>query len=145
MASVSLLVSVQTHLLDTVPQIAVASHLKRDESYVLSARSPVCDAVAIQANHEQPATSEDCCIVSRLRDLPLSYVEIMPAGDFHAVNLGKEKSEAACEWRLFAEFLEKGVIRRARVHAAIVPRDRDLEIAAACCQAIDQLELPLTT
>jgi hypothetical protein len=49
------------------------------------------------------------------------------------------------EWRLFSEFLEKGVIRRARVHAAILPRQNDLEIAAACCAAIDRLELPLTT
>ena len=51
----------------------------------------------------------------------------------------------AFEWRLFAEFLEKGVIRRARVHGAIVPRKNDIEIAAACCRAIDGLELPLTT
>jgi hypothetical protein len=51
----------------------------------------------------------------------------------------------AFEWRLFAEFLEKGVIRRARIHGAIVPRDNDVEIAAACCKAIDGLELPLTT
>jgi hypothetical protein len=80
-----------------------------------------------------------------LSHVPLSYVEIMPAGDFHALRLRNEGNGAAFEWRLFDEFLEKGVIRRARVHAAIVPRESDIEIATACCNAIDGLELPLTT
>src|SRR5262249_47890381 len=90
-------------------------------------------------------TNEDCCVVMRLADQPLSYIEIMPAGDFHAVRPSRDKDNVTFEWRLFAEFLEKGVIRRARVHCAIVPRDKDVGIAAACCRAIDRLELPLTT
>ena len=36
LASASLLVSVQTHLLDTVPQIAVASQLPCDETLLVS-------------------------------------------------------------------------------------------------------------
>ena len=139
--SVSLLVSVQTHLLDTVPQIAVASRMKCEESLYISGRRAPSPAATI----ESLSTEDDCCVVSRMKDLPLSYIEIMPAGDFHAVKPPAEKGDALCEWRLFAEFLEKGVIRRARIHAAIVPRERDLEIAAACCEAIDRLELPLTT
>ncbi len=141
MGSMSLLVSVQTYLLDTVPQIAVASRMKCDESLFISGRG----APSRLATIESLSTEDDCCVVSRMHGLPLSYIEIMPAGDFHAVKLPPEKGDTLCEWRLFAEFLEKGVIRRARIHAAIVPRDRDLEIAAACCQAIDELELPLTT
>jgi hypothetical protein len=146
LASASLLVSVQTHLLDTIPQIVVMSQLPCDETLLVSVSgSSQPNAMRTDALQTIPSASEDCCVVSRLRDVPLSYVEIMPAGDFHAVSLLAEANEKAFEWRLFAEFLEKGVIRRARVHAAIVPRDSDIEIAAACCAAIDGLELPLTT
>ena len=146
LASASLLVSVQTHLLDTVPQIAVASHVPCKEALLVSASGGAkTRALQIHSSQTIPSTNEDCCVVLRLEHVPLSYVEIMQAGDFHAVALRPEGSGAAFEWRLFAEFLEKGVIRRARVHAAMVPRDNDVEIAAACCNAIDGLELPLTT
>jgi hypothetical protein len=146
LASIMLLVSVQTHLLDTVPQIGVASLLPNDESLLVSVGGGAQPSAAwIDPLQTIPSTNEDCCVVSRLRDVPLSYVEIMPAGDFHAISLRADGKGTAFEWRLFAEFLEKGVIRRARVHAAIVPRENDIEIAAACCEAIDSLELPLTT
>jgi hypothetical protein len=145
LASASLLVSVQTHLLDTVPQIAVSSLVPNDEVLFVTTGGAQPSTTRIDSSQTIPATSDDCCVVSRLRGVPLSYVEIMPAGDFHAINLRAEEAGMSLEWRLFAEFLEKGVIRRARVHAAIVPRENDVEIAAACCQAIDGLELPLTT
>jgi hypothetical protein len=146
LASTSLLVSVQTHLLDTIPQIAVASQVASDETlHVTVNRGAQPSAVRIDKSQTIPSTNEDCCAVCRFKDLPFSYVEIMPAGDFHAIMPRTEGNGAAIEWRLFAEFLEKGVIRRARVHTAIVPRENDIEIAAACCAAIDGLELPLTT
>jgi len=100
--------------------------------------------VRIDASHTLARTNEDCCVVMRSSEAPLSYIEIMAATDFHAIGLRADGPTAALEWRLFAEFLEKGVIRRARVHSAIVPRERDIEIAAACCKAIDGLDLPLT-
>jgi hypothetical protein len=146
LASVSLLVSVQTHLLDTVPQIGVESRLPCDETLLVSMSGGARPkATSIDPSQTIRPTNEDCCIVSRVKGLPLSYVEIMPAVDFHAVRLRPEGNGVAIEWRLFAEFLEKGVIRRARVHSAFLPRENDIEIAAACCNAIDGLELPLTT
>jgi hypothetical protein len=146
LASVSLLVSVQTHLLDTVPQIAVASQAPCEEVLFLSmSDGGRSRAVPIDSLSVIPPTNEDCCVLSRLRDVPLSYIEIMPAGDFQAISPSGARNGEAVEWRLFAEFLEKGVIRRARVHTAFVPRENDIEIAAACCEAIDELELPLTT
>jgi hypothetical protein len=146
LASVSLLVSVQTHLLDTCPQIGVASQLPRGEAFLVSTSgSGSPRAERIDPAQSIPSTNEDCCVVSRFPNAAFSYVEIMPASDFQTVSLRREATGAALEWRLFAEFLEKGVIRRARVHAAILSRENDIEIAAACCQAIDRLELPLTT
>jgi hypothetical protein len=146
LASASLLVSVQTHLLDTMPQMAVASRASCEEPLLVSMTNAALPIAAqIDLTQTMPSTEEDCCVVQRLKDLPLSYVEIMPAGDFHATRLLADGNSSAFEWRLFAEFLEKGVIRRARVHAAILPRENDIQIAAACCKAIDALELPLTT
>jgi hypothetical protein len=146
LASASLLVSVQTHLLETLPQIAVASHVPCNEALLVSASGGAkTRAVQIDSSQTIFATNEDGCVLLRFKDVPLSYMEIMSTGDFHAVGLRPEGNGTACEWRLFAEFLEKGVIRRARVHAAIVPRENDVEIAGACCKAIDRLELPLTT
>jgi hypothetical protein len=145
-ASVSLLVSVQTHLLDTIPRIGVTSRLRCEETLRVSpARSEAAHAELVDPAQEIRAEDEDCCFVRRLADLPLSYVEIMPAGDFHAIRAHADSAGTAIEWRLFADFLEKGVIRRARVHAAFVPRENDIEIAAACSAALHRLELPLTT
>jgi hypothetical protein len=145
LASISLLVSVQTHLLDTVPQIAVASALDCDELLLVSPNrgsGPIVEQ--IEPSKTISATS-DCCVIFRLREAPLSYVEIMHLGDFQDVCVRETPGGSALEWRLFAEFLEKGVIRRARLHAAVLARESDIENAAACCAAIDGLELPLTT
>jgi hypothetical protein len=145
LASISLLVSVQTHLLDTVPQIAVSSALNCDELLLLPLNrgsGPIVEQ--IEPSKKTISATTDCCIVFRLRDAPLSYVEIMPTGDFHDVRVHETPGGSALEWRLFAEFLEKGVIRRARLHAAVLARENDVENAAACCAAIHNLELPLT-
>jgi hypothetical protein len=146
LASVSLLVSVQTHLLDTCPQIGVASQLPGGEAFVVSTSGNSCHRVErFDRSQNIRSTNEDCCVLSRFPDTAISYIEIMPAGDFQKVDLHPEATGAALEWRLFVEFLEKGVIRRARVHTAVLPRQNDIELAAACCGAIDRLELPLTT
>jgi hypothetical protein len=146
LSSVSLLVSVQTHLLDTVPQIGVASTLPCDEFLLVTSDAKARPrAERMDPSQSLHSPSGDCCVVARFREQPLSYVEIMPAGDFQAVGLSSGANGSTLEWRLFAEFLEKGVIRRARLHAAVVPRENDIELTAACCTAIDKLELPLTT
>lgn len=146
LSSISLLVSVQTHLLDTVPQIGVASTLPCDEFLLVASDGkarPRSERIDLSQQLHSP--NGDCCVVARFRDVPLSYAEIMPAGDFQAVRASSGANGSTLEWRLFAEFLEKGVIRRARLHAAMLPRENDIDIAAACCAAIDKLELPLTT
>jgi hypothetical protein len=93
----------------------------------------------------QPS-SAPTCIVRRLQDVPISFVEVMPASDFRCVRiLQTAPGEARVEWELFSEFLEKGVIRKARIQCAFVPREDDLDAAASICRQIDQSELPLTT
>jgi hypothetical protein len=146
LASVSLLVSVQTHLLDTCPQIGAASQLPQGALLVVSFSGNASPRVEpVERSRTVSASGENLCIVSRFRDRPMSYVEIMPPGDFREIALRSDAVGNTIEWRLFAEFLEKGVIRRARVHAALISQENDLEIAAKCCAETDRLELPLTT
>jgi hypothetical protein len=70
----------------------------------------------------------------------------MPATDFRELTI-QYISDGACQtsWELFADFLEKGVIRRARMQSVFVPRKNDTAIATALCKEIDQQRLPLTT
>ena len=87
-----------------------------------------------------------CCVLQRLVGGPVSYAEIMPASDFRELTI-QYISDGACQtsWELFADFLEKGVIRRARIQSVFMPRNNDQAIALAICKEIDHQRLPLTT
>jgi hypothetical protein len=136
LASMSLLVSVQTPLLDTHPKISVASQIPSSELYLVSVGSDRAITTA----------GASCCIVWRLLTAPLSYVEFMPATDFQQVTCSPStRGTFYAEWHLFSEFLEKGVIRRARVHGALLPRKNDIELAIECCSEFEHSPPPLTT
>jgi hypothetical protein len=144
--SVSLLVSVQTHLLDTCPEISVSSRLPGGELILLAIADGDSHRIEpIAGQREIDSTNEIVCIVRRPQNLRVSHFEIMEFSDFRSVCLSTTAAGSNVEWRLFADFLEKGVIRRARVHTAFVPREHDIEFAAICCDAARHLELPLTT
>lgn len=149
LASLSLTVCLQTHLLDTCPQISVASQMPSRELLRLSIREDGLASV-------EPVVERDCvapegsllCTIRRLKGAPMSYVEVMPATDFRELKLqadGGGNGNSRSEWLLFADFLEKGVIRKARVQAALVPQQNDVELALECCRALEQCPLPLTT
>ncbi|HEX2476659.1 MAG TPA: hypothetical protein VHK01_18040 [Lacipirellulaceae bacterium] len=147
-ASQSLLISVQTHLLETWPRISIESHLNSDEVLVLSPRS---DSGAISRPLDRgdhvfhPSTSMGC-IVRRLAGLDFSYVEIMSPSDYRELRINWSADGAShADWLLFADFLEKGVIWRARLQSVLVPRENDIEHAISCCRADEQRPLPLTT
>ncbi|MEX0599465.1 MAG: hypothetical protein WD205_02405, partial [Rhodothermales bacterium] len=134
----SLIVSVQTDLLDSHPQIRVTTRLAADELIEHRALSIEHPASSI----EHPAS----CLLWRLAGGKLSYAEIVPESDFRQLTVERDADGvASVHWDLFAEFLEKGVIRRARIQGAFLPRQDDIELAAACCRAIDRRALPLTT
>jgi hypothetical protein len=145
-ASLSLLVSVQTHLLDTRPRIAVASQLPPGELLLIS---PHCDggsrAEIVSDDRRVHPTTQMCCVLVRPRESQITYAEIVAPSDFQVLHVRPQDSGTSIEWELFSEFLEKGVIRRARVHSVLMPRDNDIDLAAACCEATKRLELPLTT
>jgi hypothetical protein len=92
------------------------------------------------------ARASGCGLVWRLPGGRLSYAEIMPTSDFRQISVRREPT-GDCQscWELFAEFLEKGVIRRARLQSLFLLRENDVQLAADCCRAIERRPLPLTT
>lgn len=144
--SLSLLVSVQTPLLDTYPRISVASEIPPGEVLLLSRDETGGNSLetvrGARVVREPAATS---CVLVRPKESEFTYAEIAVPGDFHELHLRSHDASASTEWRLFSEFLEKGVIRRARIHAVLLPRVDDVDLAAACCESAKHMELPLTT
>jgi hypothetical protein len=143
----SLLVSLQTSLLDTWPTMFIASRLVADEVLLVTCESGELAEIKSlgRGNHRVRPVTSTCCVLSRLAGLPFSYAEIMPASDMREVVI--DRGDDACHvcWELFAEFLEKGVIRRARMQSMVVPRASDVEHAAAACREVEQRPLPLTS
>jgi len=150
LASLSLLVSIQTDLLDTRPQLAVVSQLAADELVHVSVsdREHSAQSLSGTSDHILEPTASAHCVVIRLPDGETSYVECAPATDFQQMRISPAEDQskvAKCRWLLLNEFLEKGVIRRARVHMFLLPRENDVKLAAACCRALATRPLPLTT
>jgi hypothetical protein len=148
LGSLSLFVSLHTHLLDTWPRLSIESLLEADEAFYLAdnAGAPGAMKPIGRGQHELQPTGKACCVLQRLVGVPVTYAEIMPASDFRKLTI-RYISDGACQtsWELFADFLEKGVIRRARMQSVFVPRNNDQAIALALCKEIDQQQLPLTT
>lgn len=146
--SLSLLVSVQTHLLETWPRISIESDLHSAEVLLVSAQAnDGIDSNPLgHGNHVFFPTTSAGCILHRPAGADFSYAEIMPPSDFREMRLSWN-ADGSCHtaWSLFADFLEKGVIWRARLQSLLLPRGNDVELARACCQAIDERPLPLTT
>ena len=146
-ASLSHLVSLQTHLLDTHPRVHVASQVPSGELLMISINeNGVADVEPVTQDVVTAPTASICCALWRLPNRRLSYAEIVSVQDVRQIEFrfGPNRTLAA-RWHLFAEFLEKGVIRRARVHAALLPRANDTELAMECCEAASLCPLPLTT
>jgi len=146
-ASLALVVSIQTNLLDTHPRIDVRSSLPADEVLMVSVVGDdlLVDSHANGVQGLDPQANA-CGILWRLSGGALSYAEVMPTSDFRQLAVGRTANGAIqSQWELFAEFLEKGVVRRARLQSLFVPRENDVQLVAECCQAIANRPLPLTT
>jgi hypothetical protein len=148
LAELSLLVSMQTSLLDTHPRVEVRTGLSAEHLLVLNpaGERDIHFELLPDGDHTFRPASSASCLVWRLRDCPVSYAEVVEASDFRELHVRcNVNGEFESRWQLFAEFLEKGVIRRARVQAAFFPREGDVARAAAFCRAVEKRPLPLTT
>jgi hypothetical protein len=150
LASLSLIVSIQTDLLDTRPQINGVSHLWVSDLFHVAVGESDHSTQALTGprTHILKPSASAHCLVVRLLDGETSYVECVPASDFQELWVSPANDEtrvAKLEWVLFNGFLEKGVIRRAWVHMFLLPRENDIELAAECCRVLAKRPLPLTT
>lgn len=152
-ASIEILLSVQTHLLDTYPCIQIGTELPGAEiSSLRSISEPQPEVVPILpgSNVAMSSGAEPSCVLWRPAGEAWSYAEVMHASDFrqmelqHAPAANSLVGKSSVRWHIFADFLEKGVIRRARLFAFFLPRENDSVLAAACCRSLDRLPLPLT-
>jgi hypothetical protein len=148
LASVSLLVSIQTNLLDTHPIVSAASRLPADEMLFIAIGGndqPRVESLA-PGRHTIRSQMRCCGLLWRLSGGQFTYAEFATASDFQKLTIEAAQS-GVCEarWQLFVEFLEKGVIRRAQIHAAFLPRENDVAIAHGLCRGLESRPLPLTT
>jgi hypothetical protein len=147
LASISLILSVNTHLLDSWPRISLQSCFTAEEVLFLHADATKENTDVIRkSEHVFRPSSTLSCRLHRLPDRPFSYAEIMPATDFCEARI-QHNADNKCyaRWELFSHFLEKGVIRRARLQAVVLPRENDVELALRCCRQLENAPLPLTT
>ena len=147
LCSLSLFISVQTHLLDTWPRIQIQSQVPADESLLIAAGGAAAAATSLSSGqHTIRPTTGPACVLQRLASQQFSYAEIMPASDFRELSIASDaKGSCGTRWELFGDFLEKGVIWRARLHAILLPRENDIALARAFCLALEKRPLPLTT
>lgn len=143
----SILISLQTDLLATHPAISAESQLTSDEILVVSHTSdaaPRLESVSKSTQYE--VSTGVACVISRIADAPYSYAEFILASDVKQIAIENINGRLwRTQWDFFAEFLEKGVIRSARLFGGLLHRESDVEIATNCCQAILQASPPLTT
>ncbi len=144
--SLSIVISIQTDRLDTHPQIAIQSSLPAVEvlRVAVAGDELLVDSHADDELKIDPQSAA-CCQLWRLPGGELSYAEIVPTSDFRHLSVERLNLDSVSRWELFSEFLEKGVIRRARLQAMFLPREDDVQLAAGACQALERRPLPLTT
>jgi hypothetical protein len=148
LSALSILVSVSTHLLDTFPRINASTRLAAEEVLLVTSEGGSARKHSLSGRRElvPPPRSGAHCLVWRLRGGEISYVEFMPSSDYRRLQiLHDHDGECESHWEVFSEFLEKGVIRRARLQSALVPRDGDVLLAAEYCRTACARPLPLTT
>lgn len=151
-AAIDLQVSVQTNLLDSWPELVTSSTLPATEFLRLRDDGRF-RAEMSEGDDLYPDDVGPICYLVRLPGTALSYVEMV-----HPADAAAEPPQGQCaatretgHWslyvshRLFAESLEKGVIRRARLRGLFFPRERDEVLALAAYQAFSSAEPPLTT
>jgi len=145
-----LVVSVETSLLDSCPTMAIVTHVPAQAALNLPVRGS--EAFAEIDRGQVPAgTAATGCYLFRLDNPRSSLVQAVHPVDAPTNRLeplpdstGGETNNYLLRHELFAARLEKGVILRARVLAALIERESDEAAAKALYDAFLDQPLPLT-
>lgn len=150
LGGMELVVSVQTPLLDSRPATWVSTRWAHGEAWRLL--DPAFELFEpLTLDPEQPAylTPADGAGLFVVRPQSATFslaLAIFPA-DFARIEIGPSADRAGHElsFELFADSLEKGVIRRSRLRCWLLPRDEDMSLACAAYHDFCRSPLPLTT
>lgn len=150
----SLTISVETDLLDSQPELKVSTQLQVEE--MLCVQCPAMGNPVVQ-NVEQGAKAlsissdgavgcvERGLVLYRLAGGKFSLAEMVHPDDFRQLDVNwSADGTASANWRVFGQFLEKGVIRRARISGVLLPREDDIGTAAEAFQQFAESEAVLT-
>jgi hypothetical protein len=147
-ASVQLLVSVQTNRLDGCPQLAACSRLT-SESVLRTLDASRATFVSVTPENGAIQTSSACGYLFRLSGDKYSFAQLVHPADVQKTSLQMQRGNGSPSYELnhelFAEHLEKGVILRARMLGLLLDRANDQEAAAAHFANFLAADLPLTT
>lgn len=143
-----LIVSVQTSLLDSDPNLSVTSTLPAAEVLLLEHQD---HSRFVRFDRSADAAAQEIgsgAILFRLQGAECSYLQMIFPGDASHTVLSSP-SEAPQAWHLsnplFPESLEKGVIRRGRIRGLFLSRANDEAAALAAYEEFVVSPLPLTT
>ena len=144
-----LVVSVQTDLLDSDPELTITSSLPAtDVRRLLAADGSQFATVAADARPgARDFTSPPGCFLFRISP-QTSYLEMVHPSDFRQMAItsptGTAEKLFGVQTRLFAERLEKGVILRSRLRGWFLAREADETAAVQLYREFCATEPPLT-
>ena len=150
--ALDLLSSIQTDLLDSHPAVRVSSSLSAVEVLRMTASTEDrFETIESTAGAKiELRTGDVGCVLIRLPcqadGKSFSYAEMIHPSDLGETSLSiTSEGYAKTEHTLMADFLEKGVIRRARLRGVFLDRQADTEAAAYWYRSFVEEKLPLTT
>jgi hypothetical protein len=150
LAVVDLIASVQTSLLDSQPEVTVASCLPADQVW-RTGHGPL-EPIRIDPHGPVKLTREGgpYCVLCRLSDGQRHFAQMIHPSDCCEATLAREaEGTIRLAFRLFSCRVEKGVILRARLRSVFLRQDaNDVGIDDRVCawyRALMTGELPITT
>ncbi len=146
-----MVVSLRTDLLDDDATLHVASEIPSAEMFCLL-DDPPGSFLTVPSTGRQVISATETpsrlgLLLHRMVNELGSYIEIAHPTDFTTVRIERASEEtplAKTTFPLFAERLEKGVIRRARAQALFTPSANDQTTAVECYQRFANSPPPLT-
>jgi hypothetical protein len=143
-AAFDLILSVNTSLLDNNPQSRVLSHVSQTQECfeLIRDENERLDFRHIEKPSPQPAQrfAGTGCYLYRFVPADFTFLQMVHPIDFGGAFAGSE----SVSHQLFHQRLEKGVILRARMRAAVLRRSHDLPTAQAAYERFASAEPPLT-
>ena len=123
------IVSIQTPHWEAYPSVSICSSLPADEVVTMP------NLLLYRTGEQQWRTGEQ----------QWSYAEFSIPGDFTLTPLNPPQGEIGARWQFGKQFMERGVIRRLHLRAAIIPRANDIATAAQLLSDLLAEHPPLTT